>query len=434
MVIPWGTIQSLLLFFGPLLLPRAIALYRSVQAAAARQQQQQQQQAGGPRDVEGTHRLRWRAAAVLAVLAAAAVKGFWRAGVLGGSVVSPLAENIFVATASRLQTPTDVLFTRLAARRPGRLLTAADEALRARLVSLDSRLLYLQFGPDVLVGCPFCADGGDGSNGSSSSSSSTTAYLCYALVDLAAQHLTTLVLIALATSPLVVLGRRGGGGRASGSGAPGSDRTDLAYDLAAARTRRWRTPATVATLLLAAADMALLATYNHQANARATRLADLDCFFWTMQRVRGLVSGLLLGGLGLLLYCAVSGWAPNRPAGPLLRLFLFGPLPAESPAERITTTARALATTRSRLNAAAIVKNTALRDVELRARTQAYWAREVALVAEAMEERDVIEGINDALENRLDMRQIEHDADVYVQNVVPLRGGSERSEGGDAGA
>ncbi|KIH95257.1 hypothetical protein SPBR_03942 [Sporothrix brasiliensis 5110] len=434
MAIPWGTLKSLLLFFGPMLLPRVLGMYRKLKAEAGVRAQQSQQ---GGAAAAVVRPLAFRSVLVLSLLAAAAL-----AWLLSGGLVLPasashalrlpsalrMPENVFAATESRLQAPTDVLFTRLASNRPNHTLTAADEALRLRLVSLESRLLYLQYGPDALVNCPFC--GGTGVD--AASRFSAMHYLYYAMADLVAAHLANLVLIALVTSPLLLLGRRGkssGHGASAGAGAGaasvyadfdahGESAADHAYDVAATHIRRWRTPASLVALCFAALDLYLVASYNGQRNARATRLAELDFFYWSMRTYRAVACGGLLAALAAVLYLAASGRHSSPRLG-LLGVVLFGALPPPSPAHRVTAVTRGLAGVKSKLSAGAIVKNTALRDTDLRARTQAYWAREVMLVAEAMEERDVIEGVNDALQNRIDIQRIARDAEQYAQNVIP---------------
>lgn len=85
---------------------------------------------------------------------------------------------------------------------------------------------------------------------------------------------------------------------------------------------------------------------------------------------------------------------------------------------------RGLMAVKSKLSALGIVKNTALRDEELRSRSQAYWTHEVRLMSEVMEEREVIEGVNDALSNRINIQEITRDANAYAENVVqPLQAG-----------
>ncbi|KAI1471171.1 uncharacterized protein F4812DRAFT_413030 [Daldinia caldariorum] len=342
MAIPWGTIKSLLIFFGPMLLPKAINYYRSVRNAPLA--------AGVSVQPLPPHALRG-----ISVLVATALAFFLRALPL----FSP--ENVFARTQSRLQIPTDVLFNRLSSLRP---LAPADDALRARFVNLESRLLYLQFGPDVLAECPFC------------SADDPRSYFYYALPAILAPHLVNLVLASLATSEIL-----------SGPYGP-----------------KWRPTAAVSAGLAAALDVYLAQSYNYQANARATRLADLDPFFWTSRAAR--LAGL--ASLDLALAYLVYLSSTNRA-------FVAPP----HPAQRVDAVARQLQATKGRLNAVGIVKNTATRDEELRARSQAYWRQEGAIMREVMEERDVVEGVNDALQNRIDIADITRDADAYALNVLP---------------
>ncbi|KAF7534912.1 hypothetical protein G7054_g5797 [Neopestalotiopsis clavispora] len=92
-----------------------------------------------------------------------------------------------------------------------------------------------------------------------------------------------------------------------------------------------------------------------------------------------------------------------------------------APAERVEATTRLLLAARSRLNALGIVKNTSIRDEELRARMLGYWQHEGRLMREVMEEREVVEGVNDALSNRINMAGITQDAEAYATNILPLR-------------
>ncbi|KAK3304572.1 uncharacterized protein B0T15DRAFT_536969 [Chaetomium strumarium] len=352
MAIPWGTIKSLLIFFGPLLLPKAIGYYRTVRAAP---------QIHGLK-VRPLPSHLYRSLGILLTVSAVFLLRTL-------PILSP--ENVFRATQSRLQIPADVLFTRLATLRPQNRLTPQDLALRAKFASLESRLLYLQFGPDVLATCPFCA------------SDDPRSYLYYALPDLAAPHLFNLVVIALATSALLTRGDRGAVG--------------------------WRTPATLAAVAIAFVDVYLVATYNYNANAKALRLPELDHFFWTVRATRYVALACLDAGLALMLYL-----------GGTQRAFVTPP----SAAERVEGVVRALAGTKGKVNAAGVVKNTVLRDEELRGRSNAYWAHEVRLMREMMEEREVVEGVNDALQNRIDIGGIERDAEAYAKAVLmaPAKG------------
>lgn len=272
---------------------------------------------------------------------------------------------MFHRTQSRLQIPTDVLFNRIASLRPGNTLTAADQVLRGKFVNLESRLLYLQFGPSVMAECPFC------------NADEPKSYFYFAITNMLWPHLANLVAIAMVTSTTWT-GRSGG---------------------------QWRSWATIGAGLLAAADVYLVSTYRYQANARALRLGDLDCFYWTARNMRHIALAALDALLGVALYLS----ATNRA---------FVRLP--SPAERVETANRELQAVRSKLSALGIIKNTAQRDEDLRRRSDVYWGHEVRLTAEVMEEREVIEGVNDALSNRLNIANITKDADSYAESVMKV--------------
>ncbi|KAM5348662.1 hypothetical protein ACJ41O_008486 [Fusarium nematophilum] len=351
MAIPWDSIRSLAIFLGPILIPKAISYYRSVRASSH-----------GHRAPIVPVPARVRIA--LGLLAFLAFTYLLK-------TLPPLApENLFHATQSRLQIPVDVLFTRVAGARPGNELTKQDLALRLKFVNLESRLLYLQFGPDVLAECPFC------------SSDEPKAYLYYAIPQLLWPHIYNLIAVALVTSPSLT-GRHGG---------------------------QWRRLATIAAVVIAALDIYFVSSYNYQANARATRLQEIDFFFWTARAARLVALGGLNGGLAWLLYLSSTNRAFFEPP---------------SPVERVESAFRALHAVKSKLSALGIVKNTALRDEDLRSRSHAYWAHEVRLMGEVMEEREVVEGVNDALSNRIDIRTITRDAEAYAQTVLqPLHSGS----------
>ncbi|KAK1772538.1 hypothetical protein QBC33DRAFT_583423 [Phialemonium atrogriseum] len=348
-VLSWGTLKSLLIFFGPLLLPKAIGYYRSVRN-------------GPKRHSVAIRPLPYKASLALAALIGVSLVFFAKAL----PIFAP--ENIFRVTQSRLQAPVDVLFTRLAAMRPDGVLGPIDTALRAKFVNLESRLLYLRFGPDVLASCPFCA------------ADEPTSYLYYALPALLAPHLANLALIAAATSPLIA-------GREASS---------------------WRRAAALTAAVAAAVDAYLATSYNHQANARALRLADVDAFFWTARARRNAALGLIDALLAWLVYLTATNRAFVRPP---------------SAAERAEAAVRSLGAARSRLHAVGVVRNAGSRDAGLRARVAGYWAREASVMGEVMEDREVIEGVNDALENRIDIATISRDAEAYARSVVvqPVR-------------
>ncbi|KAK7744732.1 hypothetical protein SLS62_010089 [Diatrype stigma] len=374
---PTLRIKSLLITLGPFLLPKAIAWYRSARASASRPDRPPIAPLRGPA-------LR----AVVLLLVAALF-------LLGRALLPALApENVFVATQSRLQIPTEVLFTRLSSLRPGHALTPRDDALRARFVNLESRLLYLQYGPDVLASCPFCG-GPDDARASGGSS-----YFYYALPALLAPHLLNLFVASIATTPGLLGGaaenKQRGANNGSGSGSNGGSDSDS--------IRRWRSLAAAASVALAALDVYLTQSYNAGANARATRLAEVDMFFWRSRAGRLAALAVLDGALAAAIYLAATNRAFLRPL---------------TPAGRAARVAGRLVAAKAKLGVAGVVRNSVLRDADLRARMADYWAREAECVREAREDRDVLEGVNDALVNRIRIQDIERDAERYALGMLP---------------
>ena len=264
-------IKSLLFTLGPFLLPKLIGWYRSYRASAA-----------ANAHLLPVIPLSRPAQRAIGLLVLAAVVLLVRAVV---PVFAP--ENVFVATQSRLQIPVDVLFNRLASLRA---LTPADEALRARFVNLESRLLYLQYGPDALASCPFCASDDD----------SSSLYFYYALPALLAPHLANLFVVSVATSP-GLLKLYGGGGDGHAKGGAG---------------RPWRGIAAMAACALAVLDIYTVQSYNTKGNARATRLTELDAFFWRARATRLVGLAVLDLVFAALVYLSATHRAFAQPPGP----------------------------------------------------------------------------------------------------------------------
>lgn len=337
--------KSLILFFGPALLPKAISYYRKFRNSP--RQQGLSVQPLPPTAFRGIAVL--ALASVLLVLAAL-------------PIFAP--ENIFIKTQSRLQINPEVLFNRLSTVRPYGVLTAADEALRARFVNLESKLLYLKYGPDVMTECSFC------------SSDETQIFFYYALPSIAALHLLNLFAIGMATSRPV----------STAYGSP------------------WRMPATMVAAVLVGLDFYILDAYNHKMNARALRLSEIDFFHWRARAYRFLALAALDGLLAFAIYLSSTNRAFAKPP---------------TAADRAESILAVLASTRSKLNALGTVVNAVSRDEELRRRTAAYWVQEGDIMRGVMEEREVVESVNDALENgRVDIEKVERDASAYADGIT----------------
>lgn len=333
------------MFLGPMLLPKAIGYYQRYQASskATPNPRLKPLSAGALRSIS----ILCSVALVFLVLA-----------------LPPFAaENIFYRTASRIQAPTDVLFSRLATIRPGSILTYDDGVLRSKFVNLESRLLYLQYGPDVLISCPFC------------SSEDPRSYFFYAIPSILAPYLVNLFVTSIATSATV----------------------------GDAGVSRWRSVAATTTLVVAFIELWVVGTYERALNAQATRYTELEVLFNTMRTSRCIVLGILDAVVAALIWLSTT----ER---------MFARLP--NPAARVEAVIRQLLTTKSKLNAVGIVKNTTLRDDDLRARISAYWTHEGKVMREVMEEREVVEGVNDALK-RINIGDITRDAEQYALNMLP---------------
>lgn len=250
------SIQALLVFFGPYLLPRLLATYRSIRSRPASQ----------------IRPLPEKTSYALWIL-------FFSGFIAFCSTLPTFSnENVFRATQSRLQTPAGVIMTRLAALRP---LDEADERLRSVLDAggLPARLLYARYGPAAVRDCPFA---------SPDEIDSASAYLLYAAPDIAEPHLLHLFALAVATSGWL-------------SGREGA---------------RWRTIASIIGIVLGVAEFWFLAAYDNKTNQRSTRLNEIDFVHWKLQVWRGLAIAAIDGLLGLAIWLEATGRAFINPPTP----------------------------------------------------------------------------------------------------------------------
>ena len=267
-----------------------------------------------------------------------------------------------------------MLFTRLdAIRAPTGGLTPNDETLRPKLASLDSRLLYLTYGPDVLTHCPFCL------------SDEPLTYLYYALPSLLLPHILHLLALGLATSTLIA--------------ADTNTNTNTNHRAGP----KFRTVAVSLGLAAAATECYLFGSYDWKANARVPRPEDYVHFYTRMRLVRGLLLAITDAVLAGALYLAGTN-----------RMFLSPP----SPAERTETALRVLEQAKGKLSAVGIVRNAVVRDEALRRRTEGYWREEGRVMGEVMAERDVVDGVRGALEQRVQVGRVEEEARRFADGIT----------------
>lgn len=272
-------------------------------------------------------------------------------------------ENIFTTTSSRLQTPNDVLFTRLALARGEHGLTENDNTLRPKLASLDSRLLYFTYGPDVVTHCGFCV------------SDEPMTYFYYALPSIMLPHILHAFALGLATSSAI----------------------SRAY------ANRWRSVAVWAAIAIASVDAYLFPSYDWKANARAHRPEEYVHFYWRMRVLRGVAIALADAVLAGLLWLSSTN-----------RMFVK---PITS-AERMETAIRVLANANGKLSAVGILRNAIVRDEGLRKKTEVYWKKEGQIMGEIMDEREVVEGVRNALGERIKVTSLEEEARRYAEGIT----------------
>ncbi|KAL9613968.1 MAG: hypothetical protein Q9167_001517 [Letrouitia subvulpina] len=341
-----STLKTLLFTLGPIALPQLISYYRSYRTKSV--------SAPAPKRRPVPHRVYSSLNLLFCSCLLALVSTF--------PIFAP--ENIFIASSSRLQTPNDVLFSRLGQNRPQGTLMPEDEMLKPRLASIDGRCLYLTYGPNVLTHCPFCR------------SDEPLTYLYYALPMILLPHLLHLFALGAATSSAVA----------------GKD------------VSRWRTLAVVFGAGLAVTDCYMTASYDWKANSRALRAEDLDHFFWRMRVYRGLaiaVEDALFAGLI---------WASSTN-----RAFVVPP----TPSERTEMALQKLEGVRGRLGAIGVVRNVVVRDEVFRRKDDAYWRRDGQVMSEVMDEREVAEGVRNALgSGRINVTMVEEEAKTYSEGII----------------
>ncbi|KAL8681712.1 MAG: hypothetical protein Q9186_002229 [Xanthomendoza sp. 1 TL-2023] len=273
-------------------------------------------------------------------------------------------ENIFLATSSRIQTPNDVLFNRLSSLRPTNTLTPADEHLKPRIASIDARCLYLQYGPEILHSCPFCL------------SDEPLSYFWYALPTLLLPHILHLFALGAATSSAIA-GKEG---------------------------NRWRNSAVMLGVGLAVMECYVTGTRNWKGNARSLRAQDLQHWHWDMRVWRGIGIAVADAVFAGLLYASATN-----------RLFVVPP----TAGERVEGALKVLEGARGKMAALGIVRNVVVRDEGLRRRGEGYWRKEGAVMAEVLEEREVLEGIRGALgSGRVQVSKVEEEARRYADAIV----------------
>ena len=99
------------------------------------------------------------------------------------------------------------------------------------------------------------------------------------------------------------------------------------------------------------------------------------------------------------------------------RMFVIPP----SAAERMETAMRMLENARGKLNAVGILRNVIVRDEGLRRKNETYWRKEGMFMGEVMDEREVVEGVRNALSERVQVAKVEEEATKYAEGITALQ-------------
>ncbi|ORY11158.1 hypothetical protein BCR34DRAFT_588140 [Clohesyomyces aquaticus] len=289
------------------------------------------------------------------------------------------AENVFMKTQSRLQIQPDVLFARLRLLRP---LTEQDETLRSKFsASMQNKLLYLAFGPDTLVNCIWCATSDEGSE--------VQNYFLYTLPKIVTPHVFHLAVLGLATSSFV--------------GSEGA---------------RFRTHATIAGLVLLVTEIWYMQSYDLSLNKKAKMLQEIDFLHWRMRVVRYLAFAAVDAIMAVVLWAtSTNRWLATPPAI----------------AERLEMTTRQAEDTLNKLRALGLLTNSINRDPALRGVREEYWQTEGTVMAETIQEEEVMEQINRVV-NKMDFSSLEgrvgEVADGILAGIDGLRASQNLSASG----
>ena len=149
----------------------------------------------------------------------------------------------------------------------------------------------------------------------------------------------------------------------------------------------------------------MFAMYDWKANARALRPEEYVHYYNRMRVVRGITICIIDIAIAGLLYLSSTN-----------RMFVTPP----TAAERMESALRTLEQARGKANAQGIVRNAVVRDETLRRKTEGYWIREGKVMGEIMDEREVVDGVRNALTERVKVTKVEEEARLFAEGLIPL--------------
>ncbi|KAF3082559.1 hypothetical protein TWF569_005068 [Orbilia oligospora] len=246
-MVPWTTLQTAAFLFGPIFIPKLIAIIRSVNVRKT-----------STRTLDPQTRLSLNILTLTIFLALASSLSYFQ------------SENIIKATESRLLlTPNDVLlrrFENLRLREGLQGLSSTDVVLLNTLKTREGRLLYAAYGPKPLTECAWC------------SISDPSSYLFYSAPTIAAPHIVNIAVLGLVTS-----------------------------SLSSKIARSFRISAIMAGLGVALGEFVLLYSHDLLQNTQATSTQDINWYHWRLLTYRGLAIATINCMLGVVIYMTATG-------------------------------------------------------------------------------------------------------------------------------
>ncbi|KAK6509948.1 hypothetical protein TWF481_004665 [Arthrobotrys musiformis] len=246
-MVSWATVQTAVFLFGPILIPKFIAIIRSVNVRTV-----------STRALDSRSRFGLNVLTVAVFLAIASSSSYFQ------------SENLIVATGTRLLlTSNDVLLRRvenLRLRQGLQGLLDEDVMLLHTLRTREGRLLYAAYGPKPLTECSWC------------SISDPSSYLYYSAPTIATPHILNIAILGFVTS-----------------------------SLSSKAARSFRVPATMAGLGVALGEFVFLYNYDFLQNTQAATLEGVDWYHWRLLTYRGLAIAGVDCLLGVMMYLSATG-------------------------------------------------------------------------------------------------------------------------------
>ncbi|KAK2861383.1 hypothetical protein FQN49_004256 [Arthroderma sp. PD_2] len=327
-MLSYDNIKGLAIFFAPILIPKAIALFRSVRSHVANRPPPQ---ALPPLASRALNILFFSTALFLALSLPS-----------GSNVLTNTSfgtNDIFKLTNSRFNTPTELLFSRL--RRLGgqyEVESEHDSMLKKLFTSPTARGVYLQLGSEPLIACPFC-----------SLDSSITYLLYYLPFNTLLPHLFHLLVIGIVTSSAIV----------------------------GPRIARWRNKFLIGAVALLVVELCVILRATSPLFSIRGGTANAQRNKWTyiyshypdapaslhvqLVTLRPLAFTVFDAICAALIYLSATN-----------RLFYTPPTPAEQAQQLVSMSVTAMLNAMSRLQALSVTRGAIARDPELSAKYDAY--------------------------------------------------------------